>query len=127
VKSVRAGETETEGNMLDVRNGSPGLVTVTVSSNFCELSGTVSDTNGPVSDARILILSPENPTRPVFVKSDSSGAYKVRVAPGKYKLAVVDDEATSWGMQGPDLEDDDPETVDLNAGDKITRDLKPHR
>jgi len=123
VKSVRAGDTETEGDILDVRNGSPGPVTVTVSSNFCEISGTVSDANGPVKNAYVVLVSQEDPSITQSARSDS-GTYKFRVAPGKYKLAAVDEESLTLGMQGPDLEDYEVESVDLSAGDKVTKDLR---
>jgi hypothetical protein len=29
----------------------------------------------------------------------------------------------TWGFQGPELDDYDPETIDLSAGDKIAKDL----
>jgi len=121
VKSLRAGNTETDGDMLDVRNGSPGPVTITLSSNYCEISGTVSDAKGPVADARVVLVSVDEPSTARTTQSDS-GTYKFRVPPGKYNLAALDD-AVSWGFQGPDLEDYEPESLDLTAGDKITKDL----
>jgi hypothetical protein len=123
VKSVRAGDTETEGDILDVRNGAPGPVTVTVSSNFCEISGTVSDSKGPMQNAYVMLVSQEDPTITQSTRSDS-GAYKFSVPPGKYKLAAVDEETLAWGMRGPDLEDYEVESVDLSAGDKVTKDLR---
>jgi len=123
VKSVRAGDTETEGDILDVRNGAPGPVTVTVSSNFCEISGTVSDSKGPVQNAYVMLVSQEDPSITQSTRSDS-GAYKFSVPPGKYKLAAVDEDALMWGMRGPDLEDYEVEIVDLSAGDKVVKDLR---
>jgi hypothetical protein len=123
VKSVRAGDTEREGDILDVRNGAPGPVTVTVSSNFCEISGTVSDSKGPVQNAYVMLVSQEDPSITQSTQSDS-GTYKFRVPPGKYKLAAVDEDALMWGMRGPDLADYEVESVDLSAGDKVTKDLR---
>jgi hypothetical protein len=124
VKSVRAGDAETDGDILDVRTGAPGPVTVTVSSNFCEISGTVSDSKGAVKNARVLLVSQEDPSVTQSSGSDSSGTYKFRVPPGKYKLAAVDEDALTWGMLGPDLDDYEVESVELSAGDKITKDLR---
>jgi hypothetical protein len=123
VKSVRAGDTETDGDTLDVRNGSPGPVTITLSSNFCEISGTVSDSNGSVADAAVMLLRPDDRMSTRMGRSDAKGAYKFRVPPGKYRLAVVDEQGLNWGFQGPDLEDYDAETVELSAGDKMVKDL----
>ena len=127
VKSLRAGETkETEGDILDVRNGSAGPVTVTLSSNFCEISGTVSDSNGPVNDAAVVLVPPDESYGTQIARSHA-GIYKFRVPPGKYKLAVVDEDAMSQGFQGPEIEDYDPESIDLSAGDKIAKDLVQHK
>jgi len=123
VKTVRAGDTETEGDILDVRKGAPGPVTVTVSSNFCEISGTVSDSKGPVDHAYVMLVSQEDPSITQSAQSDS-GTYRFRVPPGKYKLATVDEDALMWGMRGPDLEDYEVEIVDLSAGDKVVKDLR---
>jgi hypothetical protein len=123
VKSVRAGDTEREGEILDVRSGSPGPVTVTVSSNFCEISGTVSDSKGPVQNAHVMLVSQEDPSITQSTQSDS-GTYKFRVPPGKYKLAAVNEDGLDWGMYGLDLDDYEVESVDLSAGDKVTKDLR---
>jgi hypothetical protein len=123
VKSVRAGDTETEGAMVDLRNGSPGPLTVSVSSNFCEISGTVSDTKGRVAGATLVLEDVEDPRDIQLRQTDSTGTYKFRVPPGSYKLAVIDEEAMFSGFEGPDLEDYEPESLELNAGDKVTKDL----
>ncbi len=123
VKSLRMGETESQGDVLDVRNGGAGPLTVTLSSNFCEISGMVSDAKGPVADAAIVLARSEDRTNPRIERSKSDGTYKFRVPPGKYKLAAVDEEAMSWGFQGPDQEDYETEAIELSAGDKIAKDL----
>jgi hypothetical protein len=51
----------------------------------------------------------------------------LRVPPGKYKLAALDENAMAWGFQGPELEDYDPETVELSGGDKVAKDLLQHK
>ncbi len=123
VKSIRAGMTETEGEILDVRNGSPGPISVTLSSNYCEVSGTVTDSNGPVSDAQVVMVMADDPTNPRVMRTSSTGAFKTQVPPGKYTIAAVDDSSLNWGPDGPDLEGYETETLDLSAGDKVTKDL----
>ena len=123
VKAVRVGDTETDGDILDLRNGSPGPITITVSSHFCEVSGTVSDSKGPVADVSVILSSVEDGSNSHVGSSNASGGYSFRVPPGKYLLAVIDAEQFNWGMQGPDLEDYEPLKLDLSAGDKITKDL----
>jgi len=132
VKSVRLGDVETAGPILDVRNGANGAaLTVVVSSNMCEVSGTVSDSNGPVADARVaLVPDPDIGGNSVVTASQANGAYKFsRVAPGKYRIAVVDADVTVMvnGRGDDSLEGYEEVTVtlDLQPGDKITQNLKP--
>jgi hypothetical protein len=127
VKSVRTGETETEGDILDLRNGSAGPVTVLVSSDYCEVSGTVSDSKGPVADASVLLVRADDPSNARMGRADSAGAYRfTRLAPGKYKLIPTEQrQFVNRPLRGqdPDDSDDGEENVDLAAGDKITKDL----
>jgi hypothetical protein len=134
VKSVRIAGKETDGDILDVRSGAPGPVTVTLSSNRCEISGTVSDSNGPVTGATVGLVEAErrsggwmNRSQVRLVHSDSAGTYKFRVPPGTYRLAAVDGDLFDGNFQGADLEDYEPETIELSAGDKITKDLVRHK
>jgi hypothetical protein len=123
VKSLRIGDTESEGDILDVRNGGAGPLTITLSSNYCEISGTVSDAKGPVTDAAIA-LAPAGDNMNIRIgRSKSDGTYKFRVPPGKYKLAAVDEDAMGWGLQAPEFDDYETESLELSAGDKITKDL----
>jgi hypothetical protein len=135
VKSLRAGETESDGDILDVRNGSAGPLTVTMSSNFCEVSGTVNNSKGPVTDATVVLSPLEDPWNLRTTSSDSTGTYKFRVPPGKWKLAAVDEESREGYMNSllqmaprlrAEMLDDYQEvteSLDLSAGDKITKDL----
>jgi hypothetical protein len=123
VKSVRAGNTGTDGDIVDLRNGAAGPVTLTVSSNFSEISGTVSDSNGPASEATVVIASAQDGADFRVTHSDTKGAYKFQVGPGKYKLAVFGKGDTSGPMVWADLDDDQTETVELSAGDKVAKDL----
>jgi hypothetical protein len=127
VKSVRAGETETEGDILDVRNGSAGPVTVLVSSNYCEVSGTVSDSNGPAADGSVVLAPAEGVRSFRIVPVDANGTYKLgHIAPGKYKLLAVEDPSAPMANGGAGLDDyeDSIENLDLRAGDRIAKDLK---
>jgi hypothetical protein len=127
VKSVRAGSTETEGDMLDVRNGSAGPVTVLLSSNFCEVSGTVSDSKGPVPGASVILVPAEGVPSFRITPVDANSAYKfTQIPPGKYRLAAVEDPTAAMANRGAGMDDyeDSIENLDLRAGDKITKDLK---
>jgi hypothetical protein len=132
VKSIRIGSVETEGEVLDVRNGSVGPVTVLVSSNACEVSGTVIGPQDPASGVQVALVQPMENGRPDLniVTTGADGAYKFTgVRPGKYKLLVVDDDALAVILRGQGMEDyeDIAESLDLSAGDKIAKDLKQRR
>jgi hypothetical protein len=70
-----------------------------------------------------MLVSQEDPSVTQSTQSDS-GTYKFRVPPGKYRLASVEEDAMAWGMHGLDLDDYEVESVDLSAGDKVTKDLR---
>jgi hypothetical protein len=128
VKSVRVGLAETEGPILDVRNGLAGPVSIVVSFNTCQVHGTVGDSSGPVAGAQILLQPVDTSrSRPYIAKSAAGGAYNIAdVTPGKYKLLVVDADGLVAYQRGVDVEDyaDAAESLDLQAGDKIAKDLK---
>jgi hypothetical protein len=114
---------------LDVRNGAPGPVVVSVSSQTCEISGTVTDGNGPVANAKV-VLAPASGggqfARSASTKSD--GTYRFTgLPPGKFKLAAADEGISFNPMQASEVMDDYrdfAESIDLRPGDKITKDLK---
>jgi hypothetical protein len=60
------------------------------------------------------------------VTTGAGGTYKFAgVPPGKYKLLVVEDDTLSAILRHPGMDDDEDavESLDLHAGDKITKDL----
>lgn len=127
VKSVRAGETETDGDILDVRNGSAGPVTVLVSSNYCEVSGTVSDSKGTVAGGSVVLAPAEGSSSFQIAPVDANGTYKLgHIAPGRYKLLAVEDPSAPMANGGAGLDDyeDSIENLDLRPGDKVAKDLK---
>jgi hypothetical protein len=129
VRSVRIGSAETEGDILDVRNGPAGPVTIAVSSLMCQISGTVNDSNGPAANTRV-VLVPEAGSGRSFqsasVKADGTYSF-MALPPGKYKLAATDADFNPNRYEpGVALEgyEDVAESIDLRPGDKITKDLK---
>jgi len=128
VKSIRAGSVETEGDILDVRNGPSGPITVTVSSSMCQINGTVSDSSGPLAGVRVALVQPVESgiSNPLIATTAADGTYTLPgVPPGKYKLLLADDDAMA-ALPGQNLDDyeDIAESVELHAGDKITKDLR---
>lgn len=131
IKAVRLGSIETEGEILDVSNGPAGALTLVVSSLTCEVSGTVTGSNGPVAGARVALVAEEDdPLSNRITTANASGIYKFSgIPPGNYKLLSAEDDAISQIRQAR-MEDyaDILESIELRAGDKLTKDLKqsPH-
>jgi hypothetical protein len=126
VKSMQLGQVQFEGNLLDLRNGSAGQpLGVLVSSEKGEISGTVTRNDVPVR-ARVALVWADAGIHEQTVAitiAEADGKYHLSVAPGRYKLAAVEeDDAMLWDR----IEDyeDALVSVDLHAGDQLTLDLK---
>jgi len=128
VRSVRIGSTETEGDILDVRNGPAGPVTIAVSSLMCRISGTVNGLSGPAANTRVVLVPEAGSGRgfqSTMVKADGTYSF-MALPPGKYKLAATDADFNPNRYEpGVALEDyeDVAETIELRPGDKVTKDL----
>jgi len=127
VKSVTVGNTETEGDILDLRNGPAGAVTVTLGSVMGEVSGVVSDSSGPAAGVRVVMMEDRSLGGiPMFAMSAGDGTYKFVAHPGKYKLIAGDNEIVTQFQPGrdPDEYADIAESIEIRAGDKVTKALK---
>ncbi len=130
VKAVTLGSNRVEGNVLNLRNGSAGApLTVLVSSAFATVSGKVTDGDNPVAGARIALV------RDDFVSlgdlttatTDASGSYAIgNVRPGKYRIAVVEDNDNAPRSGNLDDYEDILARIDVRPGDKLTKDLRRH-
>ena len=129
VKSMTLGSVRMDGDILDLRNGSGGAsLTAVASSNACEISGTVSDFNGPVVGAQVA-LAPEQSSgmNMQMTRTGADGSYKFQgVVPGKYKLLPADEDVQGLVNMRRSLDDyaDITENLDLHAGDKVSKDLR---
>ena len=85
--------------------------------------GALTNEKGPVADATAVLARSEDLTNPLLARSKPDGSYKLRVPPGNYKVAAVEEDAMAFGFQWLDPEDYEMEAVELSAGDKITKDL----
>ena len=129
VKSVRVGSTETEGDVLDLRNGPAGAITIVASSATGQISGTAADSKGPMAGAMVALV-PEPDGRQYFrmATAGPDGTYSMtNIPPGKYRLLVADDDFNmGTARTGNGLEDyaDILVSVEIHPGDNLTKDLK---
>ena len=130
VKSVRLGETTVDGPVLNLNQGSGGAaVTVTLSSAYGEISGTVQDDKGvPAAGAHVVVRDARN-NQPIMrsVESGADGTYSMKsVAPGMYQLMVLDESEAHTITSEPVADDFDDlgETVEVRAKETVKRDLK---
>ena len=127
VKSVRVGETTSEGPAVNLNQGSGGAkVTVTLSSAYGEIAGTVRDDKGTVAGARLGLWDTTSPGNMMYAASQADGTFSIKgVTPGAYKLLVMDEgEMYTMTNQGPDDLDERAETVEVRPNETVTRDLK---
>jgi hypothetical protein len=133
IKSMRLGQSEIAGSILDLSNGVAGAtLTVVVSAQFSSVSGTV-DANGASTAGMIVALLPADQSSAAMIRWQSSGiasdgSYSIHsVIPGPYHLAVVAQDDLNGVMQGGNEWDEYApvmETVTIAAGDQLTHDLK---
>jgi hypothetical protein len=129
VKSVRLGETTGDGPMLNLNQGSGGAaVTVTLSSAYGEIGGTVQDDKGPAAGAHVAARD-KNSSQLIMrsVASGADGTYSMKsVAPGVYQLLAVDESESHTITSEPAADDFDDlgETVEVRAKETVKRDLK---
>jgi hypothetical protein len=129
VKSVRIGETASEGPVMNLNQGSGGAaVKVTLSSAYGEITGTVQDEKGPAEGARVALRDTiSSPATTLTVGSGPDGTYRMRsVTPGTYKLMVLDESETHTIISDPSSDDYDErgETVEVRPKETLTRDVK---
>jgi hypothetical protein len=128
VKSMRLGQTEINGSLLDLRHAPPGAdLVLTVSSTMGSVSGTVHDEKGTATRASIILIPDDD--QPILTGSFSfslvtptkeDGTYLFDgIAPGKYKLVALD---KSSDIDVSDY-DDVGEEIEVRAGEKISKDL----
>jgi hypothetical protein len=129
VKSLRLGQSEIAGQILDLSNGAAGgALTIVISTKYASLSGTVQADGASTAGLRA-VLTPDGPERGYQLGNiGSDGSYSFdRVVPGAYRLAAIAEADINGVMQGGDEWDHYApvmETVTIAAGDKATQDLK---
>lgn len=124
VKSMRLGQTEIDGPVLDLRRppASDELVLV-VSSNMGSVEGTVRDEKGAPARAWLTLMPEDSlPDNASFsaVETKDDGTYTLKgIAPGKYKLLALE---KNFGFFFADYENEVKE-VEVRAGESTPQDL----
>jgi hypothetical protein len=124
IKRVRLGAIEAPDGLLDLRGGEPHQpVTIELSTNAARVSGSVTDSNGPVPSALVALF----PTgkyaneRRILGQADVDGKYYFGgLAPGKYAILAL-------GAREPKAlaqYDEKLATVDVKEGETAQQDVK---
>jgi hypothetical protein len=131
VKSIRLGTSESDGDILDLINGSGGAgLTLVMSTAVGSITGTVRDENGKPAEA-LVVLSRDlgEETIPASRSTDAQpgGSYSFpNLPPGKYRVAAFPHEDADLVLRPYGLAafDDLIESVELAPAGKVSRDLK---
>jgi uncharacterized protein (DUF2141 family) len=131
VKSTRLGDSASDGDILDLINGSGGAeLTLVMNSAVGSITGTVRDENGKPAGA-LIVLSRDFgedailASRSTDARPDGSYSF-ANLAPGKYRVAAFPHEDADLVLRPNGLAafDDLMESVELAPAGKVSRDLK---
>jgi hypothetical protein len=127
VKSMTLGPKAIDGAKLNLSGGAgDALLTVHVASAKSGINGIVRDEKGPVAGVHVAIAE-ESLERGVTQQTDSKddGSYKfANLAPGKYRLFVVDDSDREELQNSLEQFDDIAEKIEVHDRETVTKDLK---
>jgi hypothetical protein len=128
VESMTLGATRLDGRVLDVSAGSgDASLTVVLSGNVGEISGTVRDDKGPAPAFAVLVPETEDGSE-FQMRTGPKGNYSFQgIAPGNYRLfALPQGEGIRADFTARDLEsyEDIMEHVSVGPGQRVTKDLK---
>ncbi|HJZ95028.1 MAG TPA: carboxypeptidase regulatory-like domain-containing protein, partial [Candidatus Solibacter sp.] len=127
VKSMSLGPQNFDGASLDLMGGvTSAPLTLHIATAKGVVSGTVSDTKGPVGGAHVVIAGDwleRGSTRQAVTKDD--GTYSIPgVAPGKYRIFVVEESDLDQLQMGLELFDDVAEKIEIRDNETVNKDLK---
>ena len=127
IKSTRLGAGVNDGNILDLRNGSGGSdLSLLMSAATGSVSGVV-QTSGEGREGTMVVLTAaaeETIFGARYAMPGVDGAYTIDgLPPGSYILVAVPESSAIQGNTVPGYEDQ-METVQVGAREKVTKDLK---
>jgi uncharacterized protein (DUF2141 family) len=131
VKSTRLGESASDGDILDLINGSGGAeLTLVMSSAVGSITGTVRDENGSPAEA-LVVLSRDFGEDTILASRSTDaqpdGSYSfANLPPGKYRVAAFPHEDADLVLRpnGLAVFDDLMESVEVAPAGKVSMDLK---
>jgi hypothetical protein len=128
VKSMRLGSTAIEGAILDLNNGSGGAgLSILLSAATGSISGTVQDDRGTAAGT-VVVLTEAGPETGFDTRKTTAGADGTytfaNLPPGSYRLVAVEESNPSIRENDVLGYDNLMETVEVQAGSKVTKDLK---
>lgn len=131
VKSTRLGTKESDGDILDLLNGSGGAdLTLVLSTAVGSITGTVRDDKGNPAEALVMLsrdLGEESLLVSRSTDTQPNGSYSfANLPPGKYRLAAFPHEDADLVLKPDGLAgfDDLMESVTVAPADKVSMDLK---
>jgi len=128
VKSMTLGPVRMEGRVLDLSAGSgEASLTVVLSGEVAEISGTVRDDKGPAPAFAVLVPENEEGSEFQFGMGPKGNYSFPGIAPGDYKLfALPPGEGLRQDLISRELEvyEEVMERVSVGPGQKVTKDLK---
>jgi hypothetical protein len=126
VRSMSMGQTNFDGAKLEFSAGCDGPLIVHAASSRGVVNGVVRDDKGPVQGAHVVIAE-ESMTRGVtrMVDSKADGSYSiVDLAPGEYRLFVVEDADREEVEVSLESFDEVAEKIEIQDRETVTKDLK---
>jgi protocatechuate 3,4-dioxygenase beta subunit len=125
IKSMRLGSTAFDGPNLDLSNGAGGAeLTVRVAAARGSISGTVQGSSEQRAGLVVMLVQQFGDDTDVLsspVKPDGSWSFD-KLPPARYEIRAVPEKDVEY-LAGQ-MDDDETETVDLGADEKVTKDLK---
>lgn len=133
VKSIRAGSEDITHGILDLSEGSGGVIEIKLSPNGATVSGTIQNANGDAVSDVLVTLGPEaieTAVQTLFLRTtrtDQDGRFTIKnLPPGEYRVLAWE-EVDEQLVTDPEFRahfDDKSATVKLSENSKTTSDLK---
>ncbi len=129
IKSIQLGNVQAEDDALDLTNGAPGELVITLGSKGATVTGTVQDDQQKILTNARIVLVPDNRKLESHFETgspDQNGQFSIKnVPPGSYKLFAFDNaEFGSWlDPEWLKPYDSKGEAIEVKESEKVTKGL----